>query len=150
MTFTDRRSAHVGTAPEHVRRFHRVELLMPRSDIEAARVAFNELLGASIPAVKHLTEQQVLTTLDEAAGIELLAPAADDTVIQRSLEAKGKGAIGPLVWEVDDMAATRARVTDLGYRVAFEFKGEGTHQLHLDPSQCYGYGITFRIDATKP
>lgn len=147
VTFTDRRSTNVGVAPLHVRRFHRVELLMSRDDVEAARLAFNELLGASIPPVKHLAEQQVLTTMDEAAGIELLAPAADDTVTQRSLLAKGRGAIGPLVWEVDDMAATRARIIGLGYRIAFEFKGEGTHQLHLDPSQCYGYGITFRIDA---
>ena len=143
VTFTERRSEGVGEPPTHVRRFQRVELLVAASDIDAARDAFNDVLGADIPPVQRLDDVDVLTTWDLAVGIELFGPASPTSRVQPHLARKGRGAIGPLVWEVDDLDAATARAVEAGYRVQYEFGEPGHRQVHFDDAQLFGYGVTF-------
>ena len=126
-----------------VTRFNRVELLLPAEDLEAAVRVFNDVLGGSIEPPHLIEDQQVLTTVDYALGIELMAPGGPDSRLNASLARKGRGGIGPLVWEVDDLDATKAELVEKGYRIFFEYEGEGVRQLHLDPDQLFGYGVTF-------
>jgi hypothetical protein len=143
VTLTERRGEGVGAAPTKVRRFQRVELLMAGEVIEQARDVFNDVLGANIPPVRRLDEQDVFTTTDLAMGIELLAPASPSSRTQVQLDRKGRGAIGPLVWEVEDLDAAKQGALDAGHRVAFEFGEPGGRQVHLDADQLFGYGVTF-------
>lgn len=143
ITFTERRSHGIGTPSAVVDDFEKLELLVGQDEIDAAVVCFNDLLGAHFRPPTHLPDQDVLTTTDFDARLELLAPASPNSPVQRSLERKGRGAIGPIVWRVADIDAAKAHVAALGYRVAFEYRADGRHQVHLDPEQLYGYGITF-------
>jgi len=63
--------------------------------------------------------------------------------VHAQLQARGRGGIGPLVWFVDDLDAVREEVVGLGYRVQFEYSEPGARQVHLDPEQLYGFGVTF-------
>jgi hypothetical protein len=143
VTFTERRGDGVGERPTRVRRFQRVELLMAGDDIEQARTIFNDLLGADIPPVRRLADQEILTTADLRIGIELFGPSSPASVVQARLDRKGRGAIGPLVWEVDDLDRAKSGALEKGYRVAFEYGEAGVRQVHLDDEQLFGYGITF-------
>lgn len=142
VTFTERSSAGIGEPPTAVDRFEKLELLVAQDEIHGAVDVFNGLLGAQFAAPTHLRDQDVLTTTDFTMGIELLAPASPASPVARSLERKGRGAIGPIVWEVGDLDAAKVRLASLGYRVVFEYRAPGRHQVHLDPDQLYGYGVT--------
>jgi hypothetical protein len=143
VTLTERRGEGAGVAPTKVRRFQRVELLLATDVIEQARTVFNDVLGADIPPVRHLEKEDVLTTIDLNLGIELLAPASPSSRTQMQLDRKGRGGIGPLVWEVDDLDAAKQGALDAGHRVAYEFGEPGARQVHLDAEQLFGYGVTF-------
>jgi len=59
------------------------------------------------------------------------------------LERKGRGGIGPLVWEVDNIDEARDYVLGKGYRIFYEYEEPGVRQIILDPEQFFGYFITF-------
>lgn len=145
VTFTERKGDdQPGEPPTNVVRFQRVELLLPGEDLEGARQVFNRLFASEIPPLEHLEGVEVLTTIDLALGIELFGPASTTSPAHRQLERKGRrGAIGPLVWEVDDLDATKEGVQRKGYRIQYEYGDPGFRQIHLDPEQLFGYGITF-------
>jgi hypothetical protein len=127
-----------------IRRLNRVELLLPGEDIPAAARAFNDLLGGHLPPPEEVPGQQVVTTADYALGIELYGPSSPASPRNSSFDDKPRrGAVGPLVWEVDDLDAAKAEVVAKGYRIRFEFGAPGVRQLHLDADQLFGYGLTF-------
>jgi hypothetical protein len=131
------------TAPSNVCRFQRVELLMSGDRIEPARTAFNDLLGGRIPPAEYIADVNVLTTMDLDIGIELFGPASPASRIHRHLDRKGAGAIGPLVFEVDDLDHAKAEAQVKGFRVVYEFGIPGERQVHFDDEQLFGYGVTF-------
>lgn len=142
VTFTEA-DGTAGSPPENVSRLQRVELLMPGESVEPARVAFNNLLGAEIPPAEHIAGVDITTTMDLAIGIELFGPASPSSRIAPHLDRKGKGAIGPLVFEVDDLDQATAEAKDKGFRVVYEFGVPGERQVHFDDEQLFGYGVTF-------
>ena len=150
ITFTERHTSASGLAPAHVSRFQRVELLLPGGDIETARQVLNDLLGAQIPPPEHLTGPDVLSTMDLDIGIELFGPASPASRIQAHLDSKGPGAIGPLVWEVDDLDQARDQAQAKGFRVVYEYGDPGHRQVHFDAEQLFGYGVTFTERRTVP
>ncbi len=123
--------------------FNRVELMMAPEDIHKAVEQFNDLLGTSFQSPELVHDGNILTTTDWENHIELYVPAHADSPQSASLAQKGKGGIGPLVWEVDDINAARDHVLGKGYRIKFEYQGKGVRQIILDPDQCFGYLITF-------
>jgi hypothetical protein len=60
----------------------------------------------------------------------------------RKVARKGKGGIGPLVWEVDNIDEARDYVLAKGYQIKFEYHEGGVSQIILDPDQFFGYLIT--------
>lgn len=143
ITFAEGESVTTGQAPGRVRRLQRVELLLPGRDIEQARTVFNDLLGAKLPPLAHIDGPDVHTTLDLELGIELCAPASPAGPIAAALAGKGAGAVGPLVWEVDDLDKARDLAEAKGFRVGYEFGEPGERQVHFDAGQLYGFGVTF-------
>jgi catechol 2,3-dioxygenase-like lactoylglutathione lyase family enzyme len=123
--------------------FNRVELMMSADDIHAAVERFNDLLGTSFGPPDLVHDGNILTTTDWDNHLELYGPAHADSPQTAMLERKGKGGIGPLVWEVDNIDEAREYVLAKGYRIQHEFKGIGVSQIILDPDQFFGYLITF-------
>jgi hypothetical protein len=143
VTFTERSSAGAEPRPTRVTRFQRVELLVAGDDVRAAVDIFNHLLGADMESPEILEEHGILTTLGLRVGIEIFGPSRPDSRVTPQIERKGRGAIGPLVFEVEDLGAAREHAISLGHGIKFEFEHEGSHQVHLDDAGLYGFGITF-------
>jgi hypothetical protein len=134
--------AHVGDGMR-ILGFNRVELLMSTEDLNDAVEKFNDLLGTSFSPPRVTANGDVLTTTDWDNKVELYGPAHPQSPLMARITEKGKGAIGPLVWEVDDIDGTHDFVVSKGYRIHFEYEEPGIKQIILDPSQFYGYLITF-------
>ena len=134
---------------------NRVELLLPAEDIPDAAQVFNDALGGHLPEPEDLDDVKVRTTTDFAMGIELFGPLDDTSPLAGVFDRKPRrGSIGPIVWEVEDLDATRAFVESQGYGVVYEFGSPGQRQIHLDEDQLFGFGLTFteqsREDAGSP
>ena len=123
--------------------FNRVELMMAPEDIPRAVEQFNDLLGTNFQPPELVHEGNILTTTDWDNHIELYGPAHHDSPQAESLAKKGRGGIGPLVWEVENIDEARDYVLAKGYQIKFEYQGAGVKQIILDPDQCFGYLITF-------
>jgi hypothetical protein len=125
--------------------FSRVELMLAPDEIEQAAKAFNDLLGTSFGPPHIVSNGEVLTTTDWANHVELFGPAKEGTGLAARYEEKGRGAIGPLVWEVDDIDEARRHAGEKGYDVVYEYEDAetGIKQIILDEEQCFGYRITF-------
>ena len=123
--------------------FDRVELLLATDDIHEAAERFNDLLGASFAPPRLAADGNVLTTIDLDNHIELYGPSGPESQIAARAAKAGRGAIGPLVWEVASIDEARDYVLGRGHRIYFEFQEEGVKQIVLDPKEWYGYFITF-------
>jgi catechol 2,3-dioxygenase-like lactoylglutathione lyase family enzyme len=123
--------------------FNRVELMMSPEDIHGAVERFNDLLGTSFEPPRLVNDGNVLTTMDWNNKIELYGPAHADSPQMAMLAKKGRGGIGPLVWEVDNIDDAREYVVEKGYRIVYEYEEPGVRQIILDPEQFFGYLITF-------
>ena len=126
-----------------IQRFNRVELLIEEKDIEEAVAKFNDLFGFHLPPPDPVPGQKVRSSTDYDAQIEFFAPHGEGSPLERRLKEKGRGAIGPLVWEVDDIEEAKQWAVSKGINIVFEFTSEtGIRQLHFDPDQFFGYGVT--------
>jgi hypothetical protein len=123
--------------------FNRVELLLAPGDIHEAAERFNELLGTSFAPPRLTAGDQVLTTTDWDNHVELYGPSGPESMIASRIAEKGRGAIGPLVWEVASIDEAREYVLGRGHRIHYEYEEEGIRQIVLDPDEWYGYLITF-------
>lgn len=131
--------------------FNRVELIVREEEIQNAVEQFNALLGTKLPRPIAIEGQPVLSATDFDGGLELVAPRDGQGPFARKLAEHGAGQIGPLVWEIEDVEAARAWLTQRGYRIFFEYdstKGNAAeahtpvHQLVLDPEQWFGFLVT--------
>jgi hypothetical protein len=143
LTLTERPSKGRGPLPTLARRLQRIELLVTKEELDTAREALGKFFGSEFPPPTHLAGVEVISSVNWELGIELVAPAGSDSAIAHRASEKGPGAIGPIVWEVDDLDAAKETVIGKGFRVAYEFGGIGRRQVHLDPTQLFGFGVTF-------
>jgi hypothetical protein len=128
----------------HFTRINRVELLLPAEDIEPARAFFSKLLGVEIDPPEYLPEHHVLTTICRPMGVELFGPGDEDSVLHWLLEQKGRrGAIGPIVWEVDDLDRIKDHAIGLGHQLIYEFAQSDRRQMCLEADTLFGYTATF-------
>ena len=125
-------------------RINRVELLLPAEDIEPARALFSKLLDTEIDPPEYLPDHHVLTTTCWPMGIELFGPGDKDSVLHGLLEQKGhRGAIGPIVWEVDDLDGMKEHAIALGHELIYEFTLGDRRQMCLGADTLFGYTATF-------
>jgi catechol 2,3-dioxygenase-like lactoylglutathione lyase family enzyme len=125
---------------------NRVELLVPDRDLDAAVARFNDVFGFQISRPHLVAESRSRSAIDFAAGIEFVAPMDERSAIYPSLQARGRGALLTIVWEVDDIASARRWAEEKGLGIRYTY--EGTHdgaqikQLCLEESEFFGYTIT--------
>lgn len=122
---------------------NRIEFLTPADVARDVAAFYERLLGTEI-AMKHMPEHNVLSGVSWEAGFEVYAPGGKKSVLHQHLAQKGtRGAIGPIVWDVPDMAAVKQRAVELGHDFQYEFKTEDRHQVCLRPDTLFGYMATF-------
>jgi hypothetical protein len=138
--------------------FNRVELIVREDQIHDAIAQFNELLGLDLPQPHAIAGHPVLSATDSLGHIEFVAPIDGGGGFGAKLAAHGAGQIGPLVWEVDDIDAARAWLSERGFDIYFEYdsrtgnaeeQARGVRQLVLDPEQWFGFSVTFMQDLKR-
>lgn len=131
--------------------FSRVELIVDEHEIDAAVRQFNDLLGLNLPQPHRIEGQPVLSATDFDGHLELVAPVDGQGHFGARMTLHGRGQIGPLVWEIDDVDDARQRVQAGGYAIRYEYdsstgtpeeQATGVRQLVLDPEEWFGFHVT--------
>lgn len=80
--------------------------------------------------------------------IEIVSPVRDGTAAGRYLERRGGDCGYMVMFQVDDVAATRARIADLGVRVVWDTAHDDIVDLHLHPKDVPGAIVA--LDVVDP
>lgn len=98
-------------------RLNHVAIAVP--DLEAAVTVYRETLGAVVSDAVPQPDHGVTTVFIELPNtkIELLEPLGEASPIAVFLERNAAGGIHHICYEVDDIAAARARLESAGARV---------------------------------
>lgn len=96
--------------------------------IEASAPFYRDLLGMHFEGTEVVAEQKVKVAFFNVgeSRIELLEPTADDSPVAKFLEKNGEGT-HHVAYEVDDLAATLARLQGAGVRLIDETPRRGAH-----------------------
>ncbi len=120
---------------------NRVELLLPDRDLDDAIETFNTGLGFALCKPMKLDEG-IRSSVDFAAGLELVSPADETSPVFPLLNDTKRGALLTIVWEVDSIDAARLWAEEKGLRVLFAYEGHGIKQLCFHESAFHGYVVT--------
>jgi len=98
-------------------RLNHVAIAVP--DLDAAAAQYRDTLGASVGAPQDEPDHGVTVVFIELPNtkIELLHPLGEGSPIQGFLDKNPSGGIHHICYEVDDILAARAALTDKGARV---------------------------------
>ncbi len=98
-------------------RLNHVAIAVP--DLQAATCIYREAYGARVSEACDQTDQSVRMVFVELGNtkIELLEPLGESSPIAAFLERNPAGGIHHLCYEVDDIAAAKARLVETGMRV---------------------------------
>ena len=101
---------------------------LPAQDLNRARRWYSEKLG--------------LDPVEERpGGLRYKCGGTYFVVFQSTGKASGEST--QMAWEVDDIEEAKQWATSKGINIVFEFTSEtGIRQLHFDPDQFFGYGVT--------
>src|SRR3954451_16786042 len=80
--------------------------------------------------------------------VEVIAPKQDGTAAGRWLERHGGDGGYMLIFQLDDLAAARARVKDMGIRVVWQADLHEISGTHLHPADTRGALVS--LDAARP
>lgn len=80
--------------------------------------------------------------------VEVVSPVEDDTAAGRQLERRGGDSGYMVMFQVDDLAAARARIAALGHRVAWEIDLDDVSGTHLHPRDVPGAIVS--LDQPSP
>ena len=100
--------------------------------IEAATPFYRDILGMVFEGTEVVAEQKVKVAFFSVgeSRIELLEPIADDSPVAKFLEKNGEGT-HHVAYEVDDLAATLARLKAAGVRLIDEVPRCGAHGTRI-------------------
>jgi hypothetical protein len=70
--------------------------------------------------------------------VEVISPVEENTAAGRHLERIGGDGGYMLMFQLDDIAAARARIQQLGLRVVYELDRDGDTDIHLHPADIPG------------
>ncbi len=117
-------------------------------DLGAARTLWDALLGQE-PEIEEVAGQKVHTAM-YPCGIELIAPASDDSPISGFLEKRG-GGIHHVTIDVDDIDAQLARLKSQGVELinAEAVTGAGGHRVAFLHPRAAGGGLVELKESTR-
>ena len=100
--------------------------------IEAALPFYREVLGLEYEGEEVVEEQKVKVAFFAVgeSRIELLEPTADDSPVAKFIEKNGEGT-HHVAYEVDDLAATLAKLKAAGVRLIDETPRCGAHGTRI-------------------
>ncbi|MCK4858737.1 MAG: methylmalonyl-CoA epimerase [candidate division Zixibacteria bacterium] len=112
------------------------------NDLEQAKGLFSRLLGTKADDTIEIPDQQVRVCFLQSEGtrIELIAPMAGNTSLQKFLESRGEG-LHHLAIEVDDIKKALQEYRQAGIRLIDEtprIGATGAKIAFLHPSACGG------------
>jgi hypothetical protein len=117
------------------------QAVLAACDLEAVVTSLRERLSLSEPfadpAVEYFGLQNAVFALDDTF-LEVVSPVRPDTAAGRLLERRGGDCGYMVMFQVDDLAAARARVRDLGVREVFEVSLDDMSEVHLHPADMRG------------
>lgn len=120
-------------------------------DLKAVSADIAEVLGLgpafADPGVgKYGLANQVWPVGD--TFLEVVSPKEPGTTAERLLDKRGGDGGYMAIFQVEDVAAARARVAGLGVRVVSQMDGDGVHMTHLHPKDTGGTIVS--LDAMNP
>jgi hypothetical protein len=89
------------------------------------------------PEVGQFGVQNAVMALGDTF-VEVISPVEEGTAAGRHLKRIGGDGGYMLMFQVDDIAAARARIQQLGIRVVYELDREGDTDIHLHPADVPG------------
>jgi catechol 2,3-dioxygenase-like lactoylglutathione lyase family enzyme len=121
-------------------------------DLDAAVAALCDVLGVEVcfrdPGVGFFGLHNALMPVGDTF-LEVVSPLREGTAAGRHLDRRGGDGGYMAMFQVDDLAAERARVEALGVRVVWQGDGEGISGLHLHPADL-GAAIVSLDQPTPP
>ncbi|MDT2006592.1 hypothetical protein FXW78_21720 [Rhodococcus opacus] len=79
--------------------------------------------------------------------IEVISPSEEGSATGRHLERLGGDGFYMVMFQVDDIAAARTRIDQLGLRTVYDLERDGDHDIHLHPGDLPGAIVA--IDSMK-
>jgi hypothetical protein len=89
------------------------------------------------PGVAHFGLRNAVFALGDTF-LEVVSPVQDDTAAGRLIERRGGDCGYMLMFQVEDLAARRERVQELGIREVFEVSLDDIVEVHLHPADIRG------------
>ena len=123
-------------------RLNHVAIAVP--DLEAAAAQYRDTLGANVGTPQDEPDHGVTVVFIELPNtkIELLYPLGEASPIKGFLEKNPSGGIHHICYEVEDIAAAAARLTEQGARILGDgkpkFGAHGKPVLFLHPKDFNG------------
>jgi hypothetical protein len=110
-------------------------------DLDAVAGALSERLALrepfADPGVGHFGLRNAVFCLGDTF-LEVVSPVRDDTAAGRLIDRRGGDCGYMTMFQVDDLAAARGRVKDLGVREVFEVELDDMQEVHLHPADMRG------------
>jgi hypothetical protein len=89
------------------------------------------------PGVAHFGLRNAVFCLGDTF-LEVVSPVQEDTAAGRLIERRGGDCGYMTMFQLDDLAAARERVRDLGVREVFEVELDDMREVHLHPADMRG------------
>ena len=110
--------------------------MLAARELEPVCASLREQLGLgepfADPGVGHFGLQNAVFALGDTF-LEVVSPVQDDTAAGRLLDRRGADCGYMLMFQVDDLAAARARAAEANVREVFEIDREDIAEVHLHP-----------------
>ena len=127
------------------------QAVVAATDLRATMAALEDALGVSAPfhdeGVGHFGLSNAVYVLGDTF-IEIVSPMREDTAAGRQISRHGGDCGYMCMFELDDEAATRARIDDAGARIVHDTRREDIVDLHLHPKDVPGAIVA--LDITNP
>ncbi len=127
------------------------QIALVGSDLEAARADITAVLGLGVayadPGVGKYGLHNGVWPIGDTF-LEVVSPTQAGTTAGRLIDKRGGDGGYMAIFQCDDLAAARARITGLGVRIADQFDGDGVAFTHLHPRDLGGAIVS--VDAMVP
>jgi len=127
------------------------QVVVAARELEPVAARLRETLGLgepfADPGVAYFGLRNAVYALGDTF-IEVVSPVADGTAAGRLLERRGGDCGYMIMFQVDDLAAARARAGAAGVREVFEVALEDIGEVHLHPADMRGAIVS--LSAPRP